>query len=171
MLMQALKRLDCASLPVPGAEPWMAFSDDPALTVMTDFRERSSVTVAGNTPIDAALEHMKHTGVRCAFVTGDAGVIGLITAYDILGEKPLSFMQGTSGTEREDVLAKHLMQPVAAWSVLGVRDLETASVEDVYRMFVGTQLTHVPVIEYDLDGVPRLRGLLSHAKVRRLLSR
>jgi hypothetical protein len=38
------------------------FEDDEALSVMIDFRSRSSVTVNENDNIDNALEHLKHTG-------------------------------------------------------------------------------------------------------------
>jgi CBS domain-containing protein len=38
-------------------------------------------------------------------------------------------------------------------------------------MFTGNRLTHVPVVETGETGEQRLRGMLSAAKVRRLLSR
>ena len=68
------------------------------MTVMTDFRERTSVTVSDTAMIDEALEHMRHTAVRCAFtIDYQSGiVVGLITAYDILGEKPLQYMQSAA---------------------------------------------------------------------------
>ncbi|MBK6337222.1 MAG: CBS domain-containing protein [Betaproteobacteria bacterium] len=55
--------------------------------VMTDFRERSAISVREHSAIDAALEHMKHAGVRSAFVLDRDGqkVLGMITAYDIQG--------------------------------------------------------------------------------------
>src|SRR3984957_10067694 len=82
------------SLQIPGVDPWQADPQDPALTVMTDFRERTSVTVSDTATIDEALEHMRHTGVRCAFAIDDQSrmVVGLITAYDIVGEKPMQYM-------------------------------------------------------------------------------
>jgi hypothetical protein len=45
---------------VPGADPWYADPQDPALSGMTDFRERASVTVSSTAMIDDALEHMMH---------------------------------------------------------------------------------------------------------------
>jgi hypothetical protein len=56
-------------LQIPGADPWHASPLDPALSVMTDFRERPSVTVSELSSIDAALEHMKRAGVRSASAT------------------------------------------------------------------------------------------------------
>jgi hypothetical protein len=43
-----LKSVQCTSLPIPGADPWFVFEDDEALSVMIDFRSRSSVTVNEN---------------------------------------------------------------------------------------------------------------------------
>ena len=43
------------SLPIPGEDPWIANPGDPAVSVMTDFRERPSVTVVETASIDAAL--------------------------------------------------------------------------------------------------------------------
>ena len=170
--MLTLKSLADVTLPVPGTDPWYADPADPALTVMTDFRERASITVPLGAIIDAALDHMKHTGVRCAFAVDEAAgaVVGLITAYDITGDVLMRYMQ-TSLTPRSQVQVRDLMQRIDAWRVAEIGDVERATVGDVHRMFEETRLTHVPVMERDEDGLPRLRGLLSAARVRRLLSR
>jgi CBS domain containing-hemolysin-like protein len=170
--MLTLKSLADASLPVPGTDPWYADPADPALTVMTDFRERASITVPLAATIDAALDHMKHTGVRCAFALDEqaGSVVGLVTAYDITGDTLMRYMQ-TALTPRSEVLVRDLMQPIAAWRVAEIDEVSRASVGDVRRMFDESGLSHVPVMERDEDGLPRLRGLLSAARVRRLLSR
>ena len=72
MVALCLKTVDGPSLPIPGTDPWFAEPSDPALIVMTDFRERASITVSQDLTIDAALEHMRHTGVRCAFALDDS---------------------------------------------------------------------------------------------------
>jgi len=167
----ALNSVAATELPIPGADPWYAQPGDPALTVMTDFRERSSVTVADTASVDAALEHMKHAGVRCAFVTdGRQQVSGMITAYDIMSEKPTRHVQSVAG-RRQDVVVGDIMTPVARWRVAEMKDLERSTVEAVYRIFEATQLTHIPVMETTESGQRRLRGLLSAARVRRLLAR
>ena len=172
MSVLTLKTVASATLPVPGTDPWYAAPSDPALSVMTDFRERASITVPQGASIDAALEHMKHTGVRCAFALDDAGraVVGLITAYDITGDVAMRYMQGAL-TPRSEVQVRDLMQPIEAWQAADIADIERATVGEVMRMFDETRLTHVPVMERDEIGRSRLRGLLSAARVRRLLSR
>jgi CBS domain containing-hemolysin-like protein len=156
-------------LPIPGADPWQAHPQDPALTLMTDFRERSSVTIAESAPIDAALEHMKHAGVRCAFAVREGqGVVGLITAYDIVGEKPLRHAQAVAG-RRQDILVRDIMLKTSEWQVTDVTSLEGLTAADLRRFCAESSLTHIPVVEVAAEGRQRLRGLISSAKVRRLL--
>ena len=159
------------ALDIPGADPWHANPGDPALTVMTDFRERTSVTIGETATIDAALEHMKHTGVRCAFATDDARrlLVGMITAYDITSEKPMRHIRSVDG-RREDVLVRDIMQKTADWRVADIRQIEQATVASVARMFQETRLTHIAVMEKGESGALRLRGLLSAARVKRLLA-
>lgn len=168
----ALHTLRAPVLHIPGADPWYAAPNDPALSVMTDFRERASVTVSEAATIDAALDHMKHNGVRCAFVVDEArnAVVGLITAYDILGEKPTRYVEDTR-SRRRDVLVRDIMLGTADWHVVDIREIEQATVRAVARLFDEAHVTHIPVMETGPRGEPRLRGLLSSARVKRLLSR
>lgn len=167
----ALVKLKSRSLPIPGAEPWFAAPGDPALSVMTDFRERASVTTSDSATIDEALDHMKHTGVRCAFAvdTEKGVVVGLITAYDISGEKPTTHMNSQS-TKRGEVLVRDIMQPIQDWQVVNLVDIERSTVASVARLFEQSGLSHIPVMETTESGERRLRGLLSGARVKRLLS-
>jgi CBS domain-containing protein len=160
------------NLQIPGLEPWYADPQDPALTVMTDFRERASVVVPDTGVIDEALEHMRHAGVRCAFAIDDRWrvVVGLITAYDITGEKPMQYMQSRA-IRRREVLVRDIMQEISECRVADIKQVERATVAAVSNMFAKNQLTHVPVMETSDTGEQRLRGLLSAARVRRLLSR
>ena len=168
MPILSLRTINNPALPIPGTDPWHAKATDPALTVMTDFRERSSVTVGETMPIDAALDHMKHTGVRCAFAVDEDRklVVGLITAYDIMSEKPTQ----SAHTRRQDILVRDIMQRIADWRLVHIEDMERATAGSVARLFDETRLTHIPVMEKDVRGQVKLRGLLSSAKVRRLLA-
>lgn len=168
--MLKLKSVQGASLPIPGAEPWYVSATDPALLVMIDFRSRHSVTVSETATIDAALDHMKHIGVRCAFVVDEKNsvVVGMITAHDILGEKPQQHMRFT-GVGHDDVLVKDIMQKISDWRVANIKDIEQSTVGDVLKVFKETGVTHLPVMETTESNEQRLRGLLSFSKVKRLL--
>ncbi len=167
-----LRNVKHVELPIPGADPWFAAPTDPALTVMTDFRERASVTVSDSATVDAALEHMKHAGVRSAFVIHAQRrvVVGLVTAYDIMGDKPVRHMQDQQ-VPRKDVHVRDIMTPLKDVPSVDIRDVESATVADVARLFDAPDLTHLVVTEPDEHGPVRLRGLLSAARVRRLLAR
>jgi len=69
------------------------------------------------------------------------------------------------------VLVKDLMLRLQDWSVAHVKQVERHTVDAVAHPFDETLLTHIVVVETDDHGVERLRGILSAAKVRRLLSR
>jgi len=164
----SLHTIAAESLQIPGADPWHANPQDPAVTVMTDFRERASVTVAENATIDSALEHMKHAGVRSAFAI-DAerhAVVGLITAYDITSEKPMRLLH----TPRHEVLVRDIMEKISEWRVVDFAALSHASVAAVAHLFEESRRTHIPVMEKSDRGTTTLRGLLSSARVKKLLS-
>jgi len=165
-----LNSVQSESLPIPGFEPWYVRASNPAMSVMIDFRTRSSVTVPDTATLDDALEHMKHTGVRCAFVIDKHRntVVGMLTAYDILGEKPQQHMHFTRLNHNE-VLVKDIMQGTRDWRVVDIKDIEQATVGDVLEVFNETGVTHLPVMETTENDELRLRGLLSFAKVKRLL--
>ena len=165
-----LKSIPSDNLPVPGVEPWYVCETDPALSVMIDYRTRPSVTLSENAPLDEALKHLKHAGVRCAFVVDKkrTSVVGMLTAYDISGEKPQQYMRLTGGGY-DDVLVKDIMQKIGEWRVTDIKDIERSTVGDVLKVFKETGVTHLPVMEATEINEQRLRGLLSFAKVRRLL--
>jgi CBS domain containing-hemolysin-like protein len=158
-----------AELAPPQTGAWHVEPSDPARSVMTDFNEHSIVSVRRDEQIDAALEHMRHAGVRSAFVLDEsrASVLGLITAYDIMGEKPLRYAQEMAAA-REDLRVRHLMESTVDWQVLRFADVERATVADVLDAFRRSRRTHLPVVQLDDHGRARLRGVFSSAKLLRL---
>ena len=165
-----LNSVNSISLPIPGDEPWYVSAKDPAMLLMIDYRSRHSVTVSETDSVDQALDHMKHVGVRCAFVIDEkkSSVVGMVTSYDILGEKPQQHMHYTA-CDHDDVLVKDIMQKINDWRVVNIKDIETSTVGDLLEVFNDTGVTHLPVMETNENNEPRLRGLLSSAKVKRLL--
>jgi CBS domain-containing protein len=153
----------------PQTGAWQVKLGDPARTVMTDFNEHNIVSVRAEQQIDEALEHMRHAGVRSAFVldTSRTRVLGLVTAYDIMGEKPLRFAQDM-GTAREQVIVGDIMERAADWKVLKLADIERATVAAVLDAFKQSRRTHLPVIADEPGGPARVRGVFSSAKVLRL---
>jgi CBS domain-containing protein len=158
-----------SALAAPQAGAWRVDPKDAARSVMTDFTDTGIITVAPKLQVDTGLEAMKHAGVRSAFVMSDdrTTVLGLITAYDIMGEKPIRFLQSAGGA-REDVLIQDIMDPTAEWLCARLGDLDHATVQTMLDVFQKTGRTHIPVIEEDAGKAPRLRGIFSAAKLLRL---
>ena len=67
---------------------------DSAVTVMSDLSKVSVVSVRSNATMDSANAKMIRYGVRMLLVLdGNDQVAGLLTATDVLGEKPIRFLQ------------------------------------------------------------------------------
>jgi CBS domain-containing protein len=163
-----------SGLAAPRTGEWRVELKDPARSVMTDFNERGIVTVEGKLQVDAALEVMKHAGVRSAFVLDDdrRRVRGLITAYDVMGEKPLRHLQSVGCTHltcsRDDVLVEDIMERAEGWPVARLEDVESATVASMLDVFQRTGRTHIAVVESAEGKEPCLRGVFSAAKILRL---
>jgi CBS domain-containing protein len=159
------------SLAVPDPGTWRVGLGDPARSVMTDFHEKGMVTVASTLQVDEALEVMKHAGVRSAFVLdeGRTSILGLITAFDIMGEKPMRHLH-LVGCSREEVLVSDIMDRAGGWEVLRLEDVDHAHVSAMLDTFARIGRTHLAVVDQDPDPTrgPRLRGLFSAAKLLRL---
>jgi CBS domain-containing protein len=172
-----LARPTIAMLSIPGHDPWCVELTDPATAVMTDFHERSAVTVSEHAAIDKALEHMKHAGVRAAFAVDERlrKVVGMITAYDIQGEKPLRHLEIVGGTQlncsRDDVLVRDIMEKVEDWQVVSMAEVEHATVGLVLDAFNQSGRSHIAVVEASEEYGERLRGLFSSARIKRLVER
>jgi CBS domain-containing protein len=157
--------------PEPPRSSSISFAQ-PGTAVMTDLDQVAPVTVAAGTGIDDGLMLMKNAGVRSAFVTDAGGaVLGLVTAYDILGDKPMRHLEAMGCTlrtcRRDEVSVFDVMEPVDRWMVIDLEDLSAYSVGDVVETFRRTGRTHIPVVERTARGTDRLRGLLSSAEAKR----
>src|SRR5580658_5233514 len=84
---------------------------DPAIHAITDFTREHPVTVDEERQIDAALEDMIRVGVRALLVVRDQRIVGLITSYDIQGERPLQFLQTSNYSRHQDIRVGHIMTP------------------------------------------------------------
>ena len=153
------------------AEPRPADADidleSPAISVMTDFTTIQPRCAPLRMPIDAALEAMRTAGVRLLLVLdGDNAVVGLITAYDILGEAPVR-VAAESGTKHADLRVEQLMTPCAEIRALDLRAVEEAQVGNVVETLRRLDQSHVLVVESESGG--RVRGLFSATEVGRRL--
>lgn len=158
----------------PSNEPWQVELNDPASSVMTDFRVRALFKVDPEDTIDAALQKMKIAGLRIGFVVDTASeqILGMITSYDIMGEKPMRYLQSVGfadrGVTHKDIKVKDIMEKVEDWVSVEMKNVESVTVQGLLDAFQRTGRTHLPVIDTKEGKEHRLRGLFSSAKVLRL---
>jgi len=132
--------------------------ESPALDVMTDLRTVPAVTVDPGATIDEANARMIRNRVRSLFVTdGQDRVLGLITATDILGEKPVQAMQ-TRSVARHDVLVSEVMTPRELLEVIELDDVRGAKVGHVLATLEHSGRQHAMVVEvYEPSYAEQLR--------------
>jgi CBS domain-containing protein len=143
---------------------------DAAVAVMTDFAHEHPITVTESRRIDDALEDMIRFGVRALLVVDGDEVSGLITSYDIQGERPLKFLQNSTYTRHDEVQVGHVMTPLEQVPALDWEDVRAARVADVLEVFRACEATHLVVLERDLAGGWLVRGLMSRTRLARQLT-
>lgn len=142
---------------------------DPAASVLTDLRIASSVVVPLDEPLEEARRLMQHAGVRMAFVLdGGGGVIGLVTAADLQGERALQAGM-RRGVGHGELSVADVMTPAAQWCALDAADLARARVGDIVASFRATGHRYLIVVEHDAAGALAIRGVFSANRVERAL--
>jgi len=150
----------------------IAHEDDPATTVMTDFRRVAPVTIEPHHRIDTALKKMKVAGVRLLLVPDqDDNVIGLITTADILGERPIKLIEKTR-ISRQNIRVDMIMTPVEQIEALRMKSVRHASIGQIVDTMRALRRQHTLVVESDPSShQPKIRGLFSTSQISRLLGR
>lgn len=143
----------------------------PALAVVTDFHKVLALTVSPDRHIDDALRDMIVGGVRSLLVTQDGRVVGLVTAADILGERPIQFLQDPTcdGTpcRHSDIHVRDIMTPRDQLKTIDFDEIRTRTIGDVAGEFRGSSLTHVLVMQSVDSQDAEVRGILSRSRIAR----
>jgi CBS-domain-containing membrane protein len=141
----------------------------PAINVMTDLRSISVVVVRAMTTLEKANAKMIRYGVRTLLVLDDADkVAGLLTASDVLGEKPVRFLQQVGGTHA-DILVRDVMTIQRELKVLKLDDVMKSSVGDILTTLKEAGRQHAIAVEENAEGVQTVRGLFSATQIARQL--
>ena len=143
--------------------------EDAAVNVMTDFKSVTAIIVLSGDPLDEAHRRMIQRGVRLLLVVDqNRRVVGVITASDILGEKPMQVI-GQRGIRREELLVRDVMTPQQALEVLELETIRTARVGHVLATLKRSGRQHAMVVENDANGRHVIRGIFSATQVARQL--
>ena len=143
--------------------------DDAAVSVMTDLTRVTAVIILPGDLADEAHRRMVQRGVRLLLVINqDRKVLGIVTATDILGEKPV--MAATQrAIRREEVLVKDIMTPQERLEVLSMSDVSASKVGHIVSTLQRTGRQHAMVVDTDARGRQTVRGLFSATQIARQL--
>jgi CBS-domain-containing membrane protein len=143
--------------------------DDAAANVMTDLTRVTAVIILPGDTVDEAHRRMVQRGVRLLLVVDqDRKVVGLITATDILGEKPV-LAASQRGLRRQEVMVRDIMTPQERLEVLDVADVRVAKVAHIVATLRKAGRQHAMVVERDGHGQQTVRGLFSATQIARQL--
>ena len=143
--------------------------DSPALAVMTDLRQIPAATIDPDAPVDAAHRFMIRRGVRLLLVTDDEQhALGLITANDVLGEKPVQFAL-ERGIKHTEIRVRDIMTPRERLEALLYSDVIQAEVGHIVATLKHAGRQHALVIDLCEGGVQIIRGIFSASQIARQL--
>jgi len=155
----------------PSPHGWVRL-DDPALSVLTDFHVVPPRTVRPDVPIDTALQQMKRQKVRLLLVIDATDeIIGVVTAKDIQGEKPIKLIENTR-VARSSLVVRDIMTPQAQMSVLNMISVQDAKVGHIVATLQQLERQHTLVVEVDEStGRQCVRGIFSMSQIQKQMHR
>ena len=154
----------------PPELPTLVHLDSPAFEVMTDLRVVHAITVSPRTSIDEALEKMKVRGVRLLLVTDDDdAIVGIVTAKDIQGEKPVKIAQAAR-IAHSAITVEAVMTPQSSIEVLNMLSVRNAQVGHIVATLKALARQHALVVEVDPQSKQqRVRGIFSTSQISKQL--
>lgn len=142
---------------------------DPAISVMSDLSKVSVVVARPNASMDSANAKMIRYGVRMLLVLdSNDHVAGLLTASDILGEKPMRFLQNMGGTHA-DIMVRDIMTTQRELDVMNIDDVKNAEVGQIIATLKQSGRQHGLVVAEGADGKQTVCGIFSITQIARQL--
>lgn len=143
--------------------------DSPALQVMTDLSRQPAASIDAGALVAEAKQSMIYRGVRMLFVIDDNRQLqGIITANDILGERPIQATQNR-GLAREELRVAHIMTPVAQLDTIALSMVTRAEVGHVVATLKACSRQHAFVVDRNAAGRQIICGVFSATQIARQL--
>jgi len=140
-----------------------------ALDVMTDLRHNDAAVIEPHVSMELANSYMIQRGVRSLLVLNqDHSLRGIITATDILGEKPLRFIQDRR-VKHNEIIVSDIMTPLERLEVIPIEEVLNAKVGHVVASLRDTGRQHILVMENNADNKPSVCGIFSLTQIERQL--
>ncbi len=151
------------------APPKSVTHESPAIDVMTDLRHMHAAVIEPHVTMDAANAYMKQRGVRSLLVLNqDRALGGIITATDILGEKPLRFSEERR-VKHNDILVSDIMTPLDRLDAIPIEEVKHAKVGHVIRSLRDSGRQHALVTDNQLLGKVQVCGIFSISQIEKQL--
>lgn len=149
--------------------PPPVYLDSPALQVMTDLSRTPAATIEAGALVADANQAMIHRGVRMLFVVDEARRLqGVVTASDVLGERPLQSAQN-HGLTRGELRVAHIMTPVVRLDTIELSMVTRAEVGHVVATLKACGRQHAFVVDRDAHGRQVVCGVFSATQIARQL--
>ncbi len=143
--------------------------DSPASEVMTDLRKIHAAVIAPSITMEIANTYMMQRGVRTLLVMNDDNcLIGIITATDILGEKPMRFIQ-ERGVKHNEILVMDMMTPLEKLEAMPLEEVMHARVGNIVASLRESDRLHALVIDDNTIGLSRICGIFSWTQIEKQL--
>jgi len=154
----------------PAIGPKPVRMDTPAVEVMTDLRQVAAATIRADASIGQAERAMIARGVRLLLVVSVTGEVeGLISARDIIGEKPIKLLRERGG-KHDDLSVADLMVPRSGIDVLEIETVLKMDVGGIVATLKDVGRQHALVVDNDrLTGEAFVRGIFSATQIGRQL--
>lgn len=142
-----------------------------ALEVMTDLTRSSPATIRPQAPVEGANQYMISRGMRLLLVVDEREVVrGVISASDILGEKPMRVATDRR-LKRSELTVADIMTPAGEVEALALSDVQGARVGHVLETLRRAGRQHVLVVDYEVQPAQRvIEPVLRRAMVRGIFS-
>lgn len=149
--------------------PELVHLDDPAFTVMLDFCQTPALTLNENTSTRDAQNEMEFHGTHLMTVIDDKHHIkGLLTAEDLLGEKPIKVTQEMRIT-RDEIPVRMLMTKLKYVPAFNITSVEKTRVGNILKTLHELDSPFALVVRVDNNGEKILRGCFTTAQISRQL--
>ena len=156
-------------LPDPARIVLLVHPGSPAVDVMTDLTRVSAATVRRLATVEEANRKMIARGVRSLFVVDERRLLGILTATDVLGEKPIQIGHEL-GIRHDEVLVRDVMTPAEQLEVIDFGHVLEATVGDVVATLRRARRQHALVSDLqEASTRQRVRGIFSLSQIARQL--
>ena len=143
--------------------------ESPAIRVMTDLAQVTAAVIEPQASMEAAHAMMLQRGVRMLLALDpDGKLAGLITANDILGEKPMNVVRERR-IRHSEILVADVMTPVERLDAFEWKAVQSARVGNVVAQLRQARRQHALVTQTTGGGQMLVRGIFSLSQIARQL--